>query len=143
MTGAQPILWAVIAQVALVFAVWFVMFVQRVGHMRHSPPAAGDFATAEAARRYFAPVEMPANNFANLFEMPVLFFALVPLLLLTTGAGRAQVALAWAFVLLRAAHSVIHIGPKKVPLRFFVYLGSCIALSAMWIGFAIDLARGG
>lgn len=89
--------------------------------------------------RYFTPVEMSANNLRNLFEMPVLYLALVPLLLITHHANHLQVLLAWIFVALRALHSFIHIGPKKVMPRFMVYLASCIVLSAMWIGFAIDM----
>jgi hypothetical protein len=92
--------------------------------------------------RYFEPVEMPANNLRNLFEMPVLYFALVPLLLVTGQGGTAQVALAWAYVALRAVHSWIHIGPKQVQPRFLVYLASCTLLSAMWIGFAVETLTG-
>ncbi len=135
------ILWPTFAMVALVFAVWLTLFVQRLGHIRRNPPTARDFADGEAAMRYFRPVEMPANNLANLFEMPVLYFALVPLLLVTGRAGAAQVVLAWLYVLLRAAHSYIHIGPKQVRPRFMTYLASCAILSAMWIGFAVDMAR--
>jgi len=137
----QPlgILWPTFALVALIFIVWFVLFVQRFGHMRRNPPRAEDIATGEAAMRYFTPVEMSANNLRNLFEMPVLYLALVPLLLITHHANHLQVLLAWIFVALRALHSFIHIGPKKVMPRFMVYLASCIVLSAMWIGFAIDM----
>ena len=137
----QPlgILWPTFALVALIFIVWFVLFVQRFGHMRRNPPRAEDIATGEAAMRYFTPVEMSANNLRNLFEMPVLYLALVPLLLITHRANHLQVLLAWIFVALRALHSFIHIGPKKVMPRFMVYLASCIVLSAMWIGFAIDM----
>ena len=137
----QPlgILWPTFALVALIFTVWFILFVQRIGHMRRNPPRAEDIATGEAAMRYFTPVEMPANNLRNLFEMPVLYFALVPLLLITHHANHLQVLLAWIFVVLRALHSFIHIGPKKVMPRFMIYLASCITLSAMWIGFAIDM----
>jgi len=137
----QPlgILWPTFALVALIFTVWFILFVQRIGHMRRNPPRAEDIATGEAAMRYFTPVEMPANNLRNLFEMPVLYFALVPLLLITHHANHLQVLLAWIFVALRALHSFIHIGPKKVMPRFMIYLASCITLSAMWIGFAIDM----
>lgn len=133
------ILWPTFALVALVFAVWFTLFVQRMGHMRRNPPGPADFASGEAAMRYFQPVEMPANNLRNLFEMPVLYFALVPLLMLTHHAGHVQVALAWAFVLLRAVHSYIHIGPKRVMPRFHAYFASCVVLAAMWIGFAVDM----
>jgi len=139
MTGPIAILWPTFALVALVFAVWFCLFVQRMKHIRSNPPRREDFATGDAAMRYFEPVEMPANNLRNLFEMPVLYFALVPLLMLTHHAGHIQVLLAWVYVILRAIHSFIHIGPKKIQPRFMVYLASCAALSAMWIGFFIDM----
>jgi hypothetical protein len=133
------ILWPTFALVALIFAVWVVMFVARFRHMRRNPPPPGALDQGDLAMNYFRPVEMPANNLANLFEMPVLYFTLVPLLLITRHAGDIQVGLAWAYVALRAVHSFIHIGPKKVIPRFAAYLASCVVLSAMWIGFAIAM----
>ena len=127
------------ALVALVFIVWLVLFVQRFGHIKRNPPRKEDFDTGEAAMRYFGPVEMPANNLRNLFEMPVLFFALVPLLMITHHANHLQVLLAWIYVVLRVLHSFIHIVVRRVQTRFMVYLLSCIVLSVMWIGFAIDI----
>lgn len=135
----HPILWPTFAMVALIFAVWITLFVQRIGHIKRNPPGREDFATGAAAMRYFEPVEMPANNLRNLFEMPVLFFALVPLLLVAGQAGTVQVALAWAYVALRALHSLIHIRRGAVGRRFFVYLLSCATLSAMWIGFFVRM----
>jgi hypothetical protein len=135
------ILWPTFVLVALIYGVWFVMFVKRAGHMRRNPPGAGDFADGESAMRYFRPVQMPANNLRNLFEIPVLYFALVPLLMLTRHAGHVQVTLAWIYVVLRIVHSLIHVGPNPVIPRFLIYLASCVILSAMWIGFAIDMAR--
>jgi hypothetical protein len=129
------------ALVVLIYVVWFVMYVQRIALMKRTPPTPEDFATMDSGRRYFAPVEMPAANLINLFEMPVLFFALVPLLLITQQANHIQVALAWAYVLLRAVHSVVQIVVRRVPLRFLVYVLSCAVLSAMWIGFAVDMAN--
>lgn len=134
------ILWPTFALVALIYAVWLTLFVQRRGHMRRTPPRADEFATGAAARRYFEPVEMPANNLANLFEMPVLYFALVPLLMVTRQADHLQVSLAWIFVALRAGHSIVHVMRRGVPLRFLLYLLSCAVLAAMWIGFAVDIA---
>lgn len=43
-------------------------------------------------------------------------------------------------MLLCGAHSFIHIGPKNVRARFFVYLLSVAVLMAMWIGFFADIA---
>lgn len=133
------IIWPVFAMVALTFAVWFTLFVQRVAHMKRVPARPEDLASGDASRRYFEPVEMSANNLANLFEMPVLFYALVPLLVIAGQATAAQVVLAWLFVLARVAHSVIHIARARVPVRFMAYLASCAVLAAMWIGFGIDM----
>jgi hypothetical protein len=134
------ILWPTFTLVALIVMVWFWLTVERGRHIRSIPPTAEDFASGEAALRYFQPVEMPANNFRNLFEMPVLYFAIVPLLMITHQATHVQVALAWAFVLLRVLHSFIHIVVRKVQLRAPVYWLGSAALMAMWIGFAVDIA---
>ncbi|HEX7784169.1 MAG TPA: MAPEG family protein [Sphingobium sp.] len=136
------ILWPTFVLVGLVYVVWLLMIFQRFRHMKASPPQKQDFETGEAALRYFTPVEMPANNLRNLFEMPVLYFALVPLLLITRHANHVEVALAWTFVLLRVVHSIIHATSGPVMSRFLVYALSCAVLSAMWIGFAVDLALG-
>lgn len=134
------IIWPTFALAFLIFAVWATLVVQRVGHIRRTPPTADTFATTTAAQSYLDPVAMPANNLANPFEMPVLYFALVPLLIITHQASLAQIALAWTYVALRAIHSIIHIGPKRVTPRFFAYLASCAVLAAMWLGYFIDIA---
>jgi hypothetical protein len=133
------ILLPTIALALVVLTVWFILMQQRLHHVATHKPKAANFADGESVARYFRPVERPAQNLANLFEMPVLYFALVPLLLLTGQASVVQVGLAWSFVALRALHSLIHIGPNNVQKRFRLYLASCIALSAMWLGFGIDL----
>lgn len=137
---SMAILWPTIALAGLAFIIFATMFVTRARHIRANPPRRETFATGEAAMRYFEPVEMPANNYRNLFEMPVLYFALVPLLLITNQDSRVQVILAWIYVAIRVAHSFVHIGPKKVPVRALLFVASGVVLMAMWIGFAIDLA---
>src|SRR3546814_14554766 len=107
--GPLAILWPVFVLVALIYAVWLTLFFQRIRHLKNNPPKAADFATGSAALHYFEPVEMPANNLRNLFEMPVLFLALVPLLLITQMASDIQVGMAWIFVALRIVHSIIHV----------------------------------
>lgn len=135
----MAILWPTIVLAGLAFVVFATMFVTRARHIRANPPRRETFASGEAAMRYFEPVEMPANNYRNLFEMPVLYFALVPLLLMTNLDSRVQVILAWIYVAIRVAHSFVHIGPKKVPVRAMLFVASGVVLMAMWIGFAIDL----
>lgn len=127
------------ALVLLIFVMWIIMFAARGAHMKRVPARPEDFASGDAAMRYFAPVEMPANNYRNLFEMPVAYFALIPLLILGDAANIIQVTLAWAFVALRIAHSYVHVGPKIVPVRAWLYIGSTTLLMVMWVGFAWDV----
>jgi len=137
---STAILWPTFLQVGLIFAVLFTLATKRFAYMRDHPPRRENFASSESMKAYFAPVASPASNLANLFEMPVLYFALVPLLLIFQHADHIQVALAWAYVALRVAHSLIHITRKSANTRFMIYLASCVVLSAMWIGFAVDMA---
>ena len=73
-----------------------------------------------------------ADNFRNLFELPVLFYAGV-LLAIQSGAGGAWLlGLAWAFVALRYLHSFIHCSYNRVMDRFKAYLLGGLALWAFW-----------
>lgn len=138
MMMARAILWPTFALVALIFLVGITLLQARIGHMRRQRPRAADLADCDSTRAYFRPVERPAANLANLFEMPVLYFALVPLLLVTGLATLAQVALAWAYVAVRAGHSIAHVTGRVRP-RFVLFLVSNGVLGAMWVGFAIDI----
>lgn len=133
------IVWPTVALAGLIFAVWAILLRKRFAHIAANRPTAADFADAEAVGRYFRPVERPAQNLANLFEMPVLYFALAPLLIVMDSASGAQVALAWAFVALRLAHTVIHIGPNTIRTRARVYIASSATLFVMWLVFVIDM----
>ncbi|UAK24514.1 MAPEG family protein [Sphingomonas nostoxanthinifaciens] len=133
------ILWPTFALVLLIFVVWATMGFQRMAHVRDHPPTRSDIADRAGWEAYFRPVERPAANLANLFEMPVLFLVLVPLLIVMRQASHAQILLAWIFVALRAAHSLVHVRRGSVRVRFYLYVASCVILSAMWIGFAVDV----
>ena len=104
--------------------------------------------TREIPTRYFELMQMPsgaylpaapeaaARNFINLFELPVLFYALVPLLLFTGLWNDTSVALLWAFVVLRYLHTAVHLTFNAVPVRFALYLAGALALFAEWLRFA-------
>jgi hypothetical protein len=81
--------------------------------------------------------EAAARNFINLFELPVLFYALVPLLLLTGVQDDLSLVLLWTFVGLRYLHSAIHLSVNKVTWRFGAYLASSLVLLFLWLRFAV------
>ena len=73
-------------------------------------------------------VSYPAHNFRNLFELPVLFYALCLYLFVTGTAERADLIAAWLFVGFRAVHSLVHSTVNVVVARFLAYLAATLAL---------------
>jgi hypothetical protein len=138
--ATTTIFWPLIAQAALTAIVWIALYVTRLGEigarridpqrLRTSRLAAGVLENVAAA-----------DNFRNLFEVPVLFFTVGTLLALRAQVSALELALAWAFVGLRAMHSLIHLSYNRVVHRFAVYAASTLAVFALWALLAWDLAH--
>jgi hypothetical protein len=84
-------------------------------------------------------VKKLSNNYQNQFETPVLFYAVLPLLLVTGLTDWVSVVLAWAYVATRIAHSVIHTGDNVVLQRFQMFLAGFAALALLWLWFGVRL----
>jgi hypothetical protein len=121
--------------VLLTAIVWLRMYSVRIGEMRTRKINPQKLATVRDAVKYLQDTGA-ADNFRNLFEVPVLFYALVPVLLITGLASTTQLVLAWIYVVLRAAHSFIHVTYNRVMHRFIAYSLSTLILFAMWGMFA-------
>jgi hypothetical protein len=80
-----------------------------------------------------------SNNFDSQFQVPLLWYAGVGLLLITGLADQVAVALSWLFVASRLAHTFIHTGANVVINRFRAFLFGFIAVLALWLWFAIRL----
>jgi len=138
----NAIFWPLIAQVALVAIVAVRMYVVRVGEIRAQHIDPQSMATSRIAAQAFQNVAA-ADNFRNLFEVPVLFFAVCAALAITDSVTPLQLVLAWLYVGLRAVHSFIHVTYNRVMHRFPVYVASTICVFLMWGLFAFALWRAG
>lgn len=102
-----------VAMVVLTLLVAVRMFAMRIGEMRRERIYPQAVATSALAAARFTDTRA-ADNFRNLFELPVLFYVAV---LFAAHAGQASTAvlvLAWLFVALRAVHSCIQCTYNKV-----------------------------
>jgi hypothetical protein len=79
-----------------------------------------------------ASMQVVTRHFINLFEVPVLFYVVVILIYITEQVTCLMVGLAWAYVILRGAHSYIHLTSNDVPNRLSAYLASGLVLAVMW-----------
>jgi hypothetical protein len=84
-----------------------------------------------------ARVRWKGDNYIHLMEQPTVFYA-VALTLAVAGAGDGlNLTLAWAYVALRAVHSLIQVLINRVMIRFAVFTLSSLVLLAMAIRAAL------
>ncbi len=136
------IITAAAALAVLSLAVGLAMLSSRVREMRGKRIHPQAVATAAKMAARLENVQA-ADNFRNLFETPVLFYALV-----AAAAGIGHVpgwlaAGAWVYVALRLVHSIIHCTYNKVMHRLGAFLLGFGLVVAMWVAYAIELAAGG
>ncbi len=127
------------AMVGLTALVWFKLYADRLGEMHARRIDPQQLATV---RDGVGKLERTAaaDNFRNLLEVPVLFYVLCAALAINGGSTPALVAAAWAYVTLRALHSIIHVTYNRVVHRFLVYVASTLLLFGMWIAFFSRIA---
>jgi hypothetical protein len=118
------------ATMLLTLLVWVYMYVRRIGFIAKNEISPRDLAVpGTLAQISPAAVSNPSDNLKNLFEVPVLFYALALYLFVTGQVDATYVTAAWVFVVFRALHSVVHCTFNLVMLRFYLYL---IATLAAW-----------
>jgi len=127
--SSQVILQPMLAMMVLTAIVWFVLYARRLPAMRKVGVSSQEYTTPDKGAALLPEsVSYPAHNFRNLFELPVLFYALCLYLFVTGTAQNVDVVAAWAFVGFRALHSLIHSTVNIVIARFLAYLAATIAL---------------
>jgi hypothetical protein len=142
MTPAYSLALACVALALLTSLVAVRMLVVRVGEMRRRRIHPQQIATSAQATDKLQSIQV-SDNYRNLFEMPVMFYALCALLLATGSATAFFAAGAWLYVLLRCAHSVIHCTYNRVMHRFAVFATSFVVLLVMWVHFGLQVLQQG
>lgn len=85
-----------------------------------------------------ASIQWKSHNYAHLVEQPTLFYAVVAILALTGADGQTPVLLAWAYVLIRIAHSIVQATFNRVAIRFALFMLSTFALVALALIAAVE-----
>lgn len=82
-------------------------------------------------------VNWKAHNYAHLMEQPTLFYATVVILGVIGQGHGLNLQLAWAYVILRIAHSIVQATWNRVAVRFTLFCLSTVALLALALHAAI------
>ena len=118
------------------------MYITRIRELRQRRLSPQALATSAQATGVLADVAA-ADNFRNLFEVPVLFYAVCLALVVIDAESAVQVALAWLFVGLRTVHTVVHVTYNRVMHRFTVYVLSSVVVFVMWALLPVSLLTDG
>jgi hypothetical protein len=134
----QAILLPPTAMAFLTGFVWLRMGSDRLGELRSRRIHPQKVATSRQMSDTLQNVQS-ADHFRNLFEVPVLFYALCGFLAITRLTTLFLLACAWGFVVLRILHAYIHLTHNTVVRRFQAFVASTIVLYVMWGIFAVRL----
>jgi hypothetical protein len=131
------ILYPVFVQVLLTFVLQLWMRRERLGAIKRGEVSFKDISLRQP--NWPSRVTQISNAFHNQLETPVLFYAAVAFIMITSQVDIVLIVLAWLFVAARLYHAYIHTGPNKQPHRFYGYAASSVVLMAMWLVFAIRI----
>lgn len=112
----------------LTMVVWIYMYVRRIAFLNSQEIEPNDLTPARLAEISPPAVANPSDNLKNLFEIPVLFYAVVLYLEITGRADGVYLVAAWVFAGFRVLHSAVHCTVNIVMLRFCLYVAASLAL---------------
>jgi len=140
MQPSSAMLAPVIALVLWTAVMWFWMYFTRIPaiiqmRMRLDPTAPRGAQMNELPPQ----VRWKADNYNHLFEQPTLFYAVGLALAMLGDASTLALALAWAYVALRVAHSLWQALVNVIPIRFYIFSASSLVLWALAIKAAMQV----
>ena len=120
----MSLLLPMLAQIGWTFLLYAWLTVARQRAVRRGEVEYGSFARVEEPHA----VARITRNLANQFELPVIFYAVVVLLVATNSVMLIDVIAAWVFVLGRVIHTLVQTLTDNVPLRGQVFLINFLAV---------------
>ncbi len=124
----------------LTLLVWIYMYIRRLSWIFANKPEPSFLSTPEKLIQIIPEqINYPANNLKNLFELPVLFYAVCLYLAWSSTVDIVYIYCAYGFFIFRVIHSVIHCTVNIVLARFGIYVLSAVCLWVMILRGAYQL----
>ena len=132
----SPLIAPMVALVAwsLIMMIW--LYATRIPAMRRAGTVFGELkgtTSAEIARIVPDHVQWKTHNYMHLMEQPTIFYAIVVALILMGFDAAINVWLAWAYVALRVAHSLVQATTNVVTYRFILFILASLCLVSLTI----------
>ena len=82
-------------------------------------------------------IDQARQHYKNLFETPILFYALIALIFASGDINRFDLIFAWLYVCFKYMHSFVRATSNYVPYRANLFICSLIMIVCGWINFLI------
>ncbi len=136
----QAILLPLFVEVLLTFGLMFGMMYWRTSSLQRGETRFKDIAMREP--NWPVRANQFAYAFSNQFELPILFYVLTVLSIITHHADLVFVVLAWIFVIFRVLQASVHVTSNNVRMRGAYYGVGALVLVAMWVIFIVRILLG-
>ncbi len=130
----MDILQPVVALLAWTMVMWVWMYSTRIPAMQKAGIDAKNLVGSDGASlRAKLPdsISWKADNYNHLHEAPTLFYAVAIVLAIIGQGDGFNTLLAWSYVGLRVAHSIVQVTINRVIVRFALFALSSLALMAL------------
>ena len=114
----MSLLWPLLAQIGWTFLLYVWLTIARQRAVKAGEVTLDDFARHDEPHH----VARIAYNLSNQFELPVIFYAAVVLLIATNNVTTIDIIAAWVFVAGRVIHTLVQCLTDNVALRGQVFL---------------------
>jgi hypothetical protein len=134
----SPILQPVVALVLWSLVMWVWLYATRIPAIQKAKvPMDPNLTAADLNAAIPANVRWKADNYNHLMEQPTIFYA-TALALSVAGQGDGlNLMLAWGYVGLRVAHSLVQASVNIIMLRWALFMTASLALAALAVRAAI------
>jgi hypothetical protein len=129
LTGS--LLTPMLALVVWTLVMWVWMYATRIPAIQKAGIDPANAREPSALDALPLSVRQVAYNYNHLMEQPTIFYALVAYTYLAGQQDGINIALAWAYVALRVAHSLVQATANVVLVRFTIFAVSTLALAAL------------
>jgi hypothetical protein len=126
--GAASILWPMLAQIGWTFMLYAWLTVARTRAVKSGKI---DYSCFVLGREEPLEVARITRNLANQFELPVIFYAVVVLLVALGRVTWFDVIVAWLFVAGRVIHTLVQTLTDNVVLRGRVFVIAFVAVALL------------
>jgi hypothetical protein len=120
------------------FVILTLVPMRRVQAVNKGKVSVKEFKHGESAK-VPGDVSIPNRNYMNLLELPLLFYVVCLMFFVTNWVDKWALYLAWGFVALRIAHSLVHLIYNKVGHRALIFGAGNLVVLGMWALFCVRI----